>query len=60
LSLAKSDYNSAEVQDNNNVLAKHIVKATEKWCSCFVNDYFSVEQPFRDVGMENFVNDLGM
>jgi hypothetical protein len=34
LSLAKSDYYSAEVQDNNNVLAKYIVKAAEKWCSC--------------------------
>jgi hypothetical protein len=32
LSLVKSDYYTAEVQDNNNVLAKHIVKAVEKWC----------------------------
>jgi hypothetical protein len=34
LSLVKGDYYSVEVQDNNNVLSKHIVKADLKYCSC--------------------------
>jgi hypothetical protein len=67
LSLAKSDYYSVEVQDNNNVLAKHIVKAAEKFCSSLEWQHtgkpyqhglvFIIAQPFRDVGMEYFVND---
>jgi hypothetical protein len=67
LSIAKSDYYSAEMQDNNNVLAKHIVKAAEKWCSCLEWQHTGkpcqhglvviIAQPFRDVGMENFMDD---
>jgi hypothetical protein len=67
LSLAKNDYYSVEVQDNNNVLVKHIVKAIEKWCSCLEWQHTRkpcqhglvviIAQPFRDVGMENFVDD---
>jgi hypothetical protein len=67
LSLVKSDYYSAKVQDNNNVLAKHIVKAVEKWCSCLKWKHTGkpcqhglvviIAQPFRDIGMENFVDD---
>jgi hypothetical protein len=34
LSLIKGDHYYAEVQDNNNVLAKHIVKGDIKYCSC--------------------------
>jgi hypothetical protein len=34
LSLAKGDHYYAEVQDNNNVLAKHIVKDDLTYCSC--------------------------
>jgi hypothetical protein len=34
LSLAKGDHYCVEVQDNNNVLTKHIVKAEEIFCSC--------------------------
>jgi hypothetical protein len=67
LSLAKGDYYCIEVQDNNNVLAKHIVKADQKYCSCLEWQHTGkpcqhglvviIAQPFRDVGMENFVND---
>jgi hypothetical protein len=67
LSPAKSDYYSAEVQDNNNVLANHIVKAAEKWCSCLEWQHTGksyqhglvviIAQPSWDVGMENFVDD---
>jgi hypothetical protein len=67
LSLAKSDYYSAEVQNNNNVLAKHIVKAIEKWCSCLEWQHTGkhcqhglvviITQLFWDVGMEYFVDD---
>jgi hypothetical protein len=67
LSLAKSDYYSAEVQDNNNVLTKHIVKVAEKWCSCLEWQHTRmpcqhglvviIAQPFMDVGMENFMDD---
>jgi hypothetical protein len=67
LSLAISDYYGAEVQDNNNVLAKHIVKAAEKFCSCLEWQHIGkpcqhglvviIAQPFRDVGMEYFVDD---
>jgi hypothetical protein len=34
LSLIKGDHYCVEVQDNNNVLAKHIVKGDIKYCSC--------------------------
>jgi hypothetical protein len=67
LSLAKSDYYSAEVQDNNNVLAKHIVKAVEKWCSCLEWQHTRkacqhglvviIAQPFGMLGWKNFVDD---
>jgi hypothetical protein len=67
LSLAKGDHYCAEVQDNNNVLAKHIVKADLNYCSCLEWQHTGkpcqhglvviIAQPFRDVGMENFVDD---
>jgi hypothetical protein len=67
LSLAKGDHYYAEVQDNNNVLTKHIVKAKEKFCSCLKWEHTDkpcqhalvliIPQPFRDVGMEQFVDD---
>jgi hypothetical protein len=67
LSLAKGDYYCAEVQDNNNVLTKHIVKADQKYCSCLEWQHTGkpcqhglvviIAQPFRDVGMKNFMND---
>jgi hypothetical protein len=34
LSLVKGDHYCVEVQDNNNVLIKHVVKADKKYCSC--------------------------
>jgi hypothetical protein len=34
LSLAKGDHYVAEVKDNNNVLAKYVVKAHNIYCSC--------------------------
>jgi GTP cyclohydrolase I len=34
LSLVKGDHYCAEVQDNNNVLNKHVVKADMQYCSC--------------------------
>jgi hypothetical protein len=49
------------------VLAKHIVKVAKKWCSCLEWQHTGkpcqhglvviIAQPFRDVGMENFVDD---
>jgi hypothetical protein len=49
------------------VLAKHIVKADQKYCSCLEWQHIGkpcqhglvviIVQPFRDVGMENFVGD---
>jgi hypothetical protein len=33
LSLTKGDHYSVEVQDNNNVLSKHVVKAHMRTCS---------------------------
>jgi hypothetical protein len=70
LSLVKGDYYCAEVQDNNNALAKHIVKADQKYCSCLEWQHIGepcqhllvviIAQPFRDVGMENFVDDYSV
>jgi hypothetical protein len=67
LSLAKGDHYCAEVQDNNNVLMKHIVKVEEIFCSCLEWQHTGklcqhalvliIAQPFRDVGMEQFLND---
>jgi hypothetical protein len=34
LSLTKGDHYWAEVQDNNNVLTKHMVKVDQHYCSC--------------------------
>jgi hypothetical protein len=67
LSLAKGDQYVVEVQDNNNVLAKHIVKAHIKYCSC--QEWQLIRKPcqhalvviiaqlFRDFGMEYFMDD---
>jgi hypothetical protein len=34
LSLVKRDHYCAEVQDNNNMLIKHVVKVDMQYCSC--------------------------
>jgi hypothetical protein len=67
LSLIKGDHYCAEVQDNNNVLAKHIVKGDIKYCSCLEWQHTGnpcqhalviiIAQQLRDVGMEHFVDD---
>jgi hypothetical protein len=67
LLLTKGDHYFADVQDNNNVLTKHVVKAHLKTCSrlewqhigkpCQHALIMIIAQQFRDVGMENFVND---
>jgi hypothetical protein len=67
LSLAKGGHYCAKVQDYNNVLMKHIVKADLKFCSCLEWKHTGrlcrhalvviIPQPFRDVGMEQFVDD---
>jgi hypothetical protein len=67
LSLIKGDHYCAEVQDNNNVLAKHIVKGDIKYCSCLKWQHIGkpcqhalviiIAQQLRDVGMEHFVDD---
>jgi hypothetical protein len=67
LSLAKGDHYVAEVQDNNNMLAKHVVEAHMKYCSCLEWQHTGkpcqhalviiVAQPYKDVGMKYFVDD---
>jgi hypothetical protein len=67
LSLAKGDHYFAEVQDNNNMLSKHAVKAHMRTCSCLEWQHTDkpcqhalvviIAQQFRDVGMENFIDD---
>jgi hypothetical protein len=67
LSLVKGDYYVAEVQDNNNVLTKYVVKAHIKYCSCLEWQHTEkpcqhalvviIAQPYRDVEMEYFVDD---
>jgi hypothetical protein len=67
LSLVKGDHYSGEVQDDNNVFTKHVVKADLKYCSCLEWQHTSkpcqhallviISQPSRDVGIENFVDD---
>jgi hypothetical protein len=67
LLLAKGDHYSTEVQDNNNVLSKHVVKAHLHYCSCLEWQHTCkpcqhalvviIAQEFRDVGMENFVDE---
>jgi hypothetical protein len=67
LSLTKGDYYVAEVQDNNDVLAKYVVKAHNIYCSCLEWQHtvkpcqhalvVIIAQPYRDVGMEYFVDD---
>jgi hypothetical protein len=67
LSLVKGDYYSAEVQNNNNVLSKHVVKADLKYCSCLEWQHSGkpyqhalldiIAQQLRNVGMKNFVDD---
>jgi hypothetical protein len=67
LSLVKGDHYCAEVQDNNNVLAKHVVKADIRYCSCLEWQHTRkpcqhalvviIAQNFRDVGVEYFVNE---
>jgi hypothetical protein len=67
LSLAKGDHYVAEVQDNNDVLAKYVVKALNRYCSCLEWQHTEkpcqhalvviIAQPHRDVGMEYFVDD---
>jgi hypothetical protein len=67
LSIVKGDHYSMELQDNNNALMKHVVKAHLKYCSCLEWQHTGkpcqhvlvviIAQQFRDVGMENFVND---
>jgi hypothetical protein len=67
LSLAKGDHYCVEVQDNNNGLTKHIVKADLKFCSCLEWQHTDnlcqhalviiIAQSFRDVSMEQFVDD---
>jgi hypothetical protein len=54
------------VKDNNNVLMKHVVKAEKHYCSCLEWQHTGkpsqhglvviIAQPFRDVGMEYFVD----
>jgi hypothetical protein len=66
LSLVKGDHYYTEVQDNNNVLMKHIVKTDLKFCSCLEWQHTGkpcqhvlvviIAQLFRDVGMEQFVD----
>jgi hypothetical protein len=66
LSLEKGDHYCAEVQDNNNVLMKHIVKVDLKFCSCLEWQHTGkscqntlvviIAQPFRDVGIEQIVD----
>jgi hypothetical protein len=67
LSLVKCDHYCAEVQDSNNVLIKHVVKADKKYCSCLEWQHIGkpcqhalvviIAQPFRDMGMEYFMDD---
>jgi hypothetical protein len=67
LPLAKGDHYSAEVQDNNNALTKHVVKAHLQTFSCLEWQHTGkpcqhalvviIAQQFRDVGMDNFVDD---
>jgi hypothetical protein len=67
LSLTKGDHYCAEVQDNNNVLAKHIVKDDLIYCSCLEWQHTRkpcqhgliviIAQLFRDVGMKNFIDE---
>jgi predicted RNA-binding Zn-ribbon protein involved in translation (DUF1610 family) len=55
------------VQDNNNILSKHVVKAHLHYCSCLEWQHTGkpcqhalvviIAQEFRDVGMENFVDE---
>jgi hypothetical protein len=67
LSLVKCDHYCAEVQNNNDVLIKHVVKADQRYCSCIEWQHTRkpcqhiilviIAQPFRDVWMGYFVND---
>jgi hypothetical protein len=67
LSLVKGDHYSTEVQDNNNVLTKHVVKDELQYCSCREWQHTSkpcqhalvviIAQEFRDVRMEHFVDE---
>jgi hypothetical protein len=67
LSIAKGDHYIAKVQDNNIVFTKHVVKAHIKYCSCLEWQHIGkscqhalvviIAQPYRDVGMEYFVDD---
>jgi hypothetical protein len=67
LSLTKGDHYCAEVQDSNNVFTKHIVKVDERYCSCEKWQHMGkpcqpdllviIAQPFRNVGMEHFVDE---
>jgi hypothetical protein len=67
LSFVKGDHYCAEVQGNNNVLTKHVVKADMQYCSCLEWQHTDkpcqhalvviIAQPFRDVGLEHFVDD---
>jgi hypothetical protein len=67
LSLVKGDHYYAEVQDHNNVLTKHVVKAHLKTCTwlewqhtgkpCQHTLVVIIAQQFRDVSVENFVDD---
>jgi hypothetical protein len=59
LLLVKSDHYCAEVQDSNDVLIKHVVKADQRYCSCLKWQHTGkpcqhtlldiIAQPFRDV-----------
>jgi hypothetical protein len=67
LSLVKGDHYCAEVQDSNDVLIKHVVKANQRYCSCLEWQHTGkpcqhallviIAQPFRDVGLKHFVDD---
>jgi hypothetical protein len=63
----EGDHYWAEVQENNNVLTKHVMKTDQHYCSCLEWQHtlkpcqhalvVIIAQPFRDVTMEYFVDE---